>query len=498
MMGNRIAKETLRLKWLLIGVVIYFYSFTLKNEIFGFAKQNGLNVNVWDAIYTLQNDMYLTVFFLLPIMLFTSIKIISSDFNYALLIRVESFSSWLIYTTKEFLIKISPLFLLMLILSVLMSLGLPFELKWSSYSLLDTGINELNILHKSFSSPVMPLLLQLLLWILVSIAIHGFLIVLFLAHEKLMYLYLQSVLFFLLCIIGFKVFPEQIKFLSPTAYFTVAAALDAASNLILIMLVPLIIYLLEIAFVKYKKRNKLISKLMTKELLPYLIYIGLTILYIVSSYYNHKEEILTLGDLIAAVFLGVNAFSFSFTSLFAYLIIFFGLIYLSQIRLQQELSEISHYKIIRYGSIDKWFLKVFSKEVLFLLIALFLLLTFIFLFGTGVGLEWSFKTDITSLQNIKLVAFIIGISLLQLVCYLLFSMITIWKSSEGYFLLMLFGILSIMLLPGMNKWGVFPVGLNSLVITDLFSVRHVLIVLAIYIAASIIFLKTMFSKSLKI
>lgn len=497
-MENRIVKETLQLKWLLIGVVIYFYSFTLKNEIFGFAKRNGLNVNTWDAIYTLQNDMYLTVFFLLPIMLFTSIKIISSDFNYALLIRVESFSSWLIYTTKEFLIKISPLFLLMLVLSVLMSLGLPFEMKWSSYSLLDTGVNELNILHKSFSSPAMPILLQLLLWLLASIAIHGFLVVLFLTHEKLMYLYLQSVLFFLLCIIGFKVFPEQIKFLSPTAYFTIAAASDAISNLIYVILVPSVIYLTEIIFVKYKKRNQLISKLVTKEVLPYLIYGGLTILYIVTSYYNHREEILTLGDLLAAVFLGVNAFSFSFTSLFAYLIMFFGLVYLSQIRLQQELSEIGHYKIIRYGSIDKWFIKVFSKEVLFLLIALLLLLIFILLFGLGVGLNWSFETDITSLQSIKLITYIIVISLLQLICYLLFSMITIWKSSEGYFLLMLFGILSIMLLPGINKWGIFPVGLNSLVTTDLFSIRHVFVVLAIYIAASIIFLKAMFSKSLKI
>jgi hypothetical protein len=55
-----------------------------------------------------------------------------------------------------------------------------------------------------------------------------------------------------------------------------------------------------------------------------------------------------------------------------------------------------------------------------------------------------------------------------------------------------------MLLPGINVWGVFPVGLNAVIVTESFSLQHLLIVLFAYIVGSLMFLKVMFSKSLKV
>ena len=497
-MFETIFKEFTKIKWLLVGTVIFFYSLYLKKQIFSAAGEYSLNINIWDPIYSLQNDSYLMVYFLIPIIIFTSVKTITAKFDYTLLIRLKSFNSWMVYTTKEFLVQIFPMFVLLFILSLLMSIGLPFQMNWSEYSTLDNGVNELNELYSKFQNPLVPLFFQFLLWIVASISLHGMLVLLFLMHQKYQYLYIEAALLFLLCVFGFKIFPSEFKFLSPSVYFTIAAGINALSSIWIIFVIPITVFIFEFFVIKYLIEFKKIFRKIKKETIPYIIYTILIFIYILMTFQNNKVDILTLGDLITVVFLGVSAFSSSFASLFAYLIIFFGLSYLSQIRLSHEIGEISHYKIIRYGSIDKWFFRVFIKESLFLFSVLLSIIGFVILFGVFNGLDPSLKTDITSLQNSNLILFIICFSFLQLVCYLLFSFITLWKSSEGYFLLILFGVLSFMLLPGINVWGVFPVGLNAVIVTESFSLQHLVIVLFAYIVGSLMFLKVMFSKSLKI
>lgn len=497
-MALRMFKEFIQIKWLLVGIVILCYGFGLRGDIVSDAREYSLHVNGWDVMYSLQNDMYLMVFFLIPIMIFTSVKLITSAFHYALLIRVKSFHAWMLYTTKEFLIQIYPMFILLFMFSIITSLGLPFELQWSEYASWRNGANELNELYPTFQHLVTPLCIQLVLWIATSMSLHGMIVLSFLIHQKDQYLYVQASLFFLVYVIGFKVFPLDMKFLSPSVYFTIAASIHAVSNAWIIVFVPIFLFTLEYLTIQQLSRFSVMLKKIKRDMLPSILYGALSFVYVFTTYQSNKMNLETVGDFLTLVFLGVSAVSSSFTSLFAYLILFFGLVYLSQLRLSREMGEIGQYKIIRYGSVDQWFYRVFVKESLFLLSALLVIIGVTSLFGIFNGLHPSLQTELTSLRDVDLILFVICFSFLQLVCYFLFSFITLWKSSEGYYSLLLFGVLSFMLLPGINVWGVFPVGLNAVVMTESFSVQHLFVVLLTYILGSLVYLKIIFSKSLTI
>ena len=81
-------KELISFRWVVLGVVIYFYGSVLKNQIIGNAIRDGLMINGWDVSMNLLNDMYIIVYFVVPLVLFISTTVILSDFNYVTLIRL--------------------------------------------------------------------------------------------------------------------------------------------------------------------------------------------------------------------------------------------------------------------------------------------------------------------------------------------------------------------------------------------------------------------------
>ncbi|MFP7279237.1 hypothetical protein SFC11_07725 [Exiguobacterium indicum] len=477
-------------------LVISYVAWYRRQEVLSEAQEFGKDVNAWDITFVIQNDMYLILFFLMPLLLFLSFRTIEQQYEPTILIRVGSFRNWVYYSTKRYVRAVLTLFGFVLLLSLLSAVNQPFTLQWSPYSQLATSGNISHYLIATFHSPLSVILLQPILWLLTSIVLHGLMCLMFLLHEKRNGLLLQAAGVVIWCIISFKSSFGIGMFLSPATYFSVGSISFRMQLWVALVGLSLVIALIYLLAQWIQSLRQLLTS--RKELLPYLVYAMLALLYIFLSSSRASTELQTIGDLFVVVFYGVSAEDSSFLQLVSHLILFFGLAYLSQLRLQDQMTAIGPYTWMRYQRLEKWALHVFVREGRFYLLALSLLILGTMGIGMLQGVSLSLSTSLLSISPMQLLLQLIGISMLQLMLYSLFSFILLWQFPDGYAMLGLFGVLSVFLLPNFNRYGIFPSGLNGFAQLQSFSLTHLLIVLLIYAGLSLVWLYVLFQKSIRI
>ncbi len=480
----------------LFFLVISYVAWYRRQEVLSEAQEFGKDVNAWDITFAIQNDMYLILFFLMPLLLFLSFRTIEQQYEPTILIRVGSFRNWVYYSTKRYVRAVLTLFGFVLLLSLLSAVDQPFTLQWSPYSQLATSDNISHYLVSSFHSPLSVILLQPILWLLTSIVLHGLMCLMFLLHEKRNGLLLQAAGVVIWCIFSFKSSFGVGEFFSPATYFSVGAVSNIMHPWIALVILSLAIVLIYLLAQWMRPLRQLLTS--RNEFVPYLTYAMLASLYIFLSSSRASTELQTIGDLFVVVFYGVSAEGSSFLQLVSHLILFFGLAYLSQLRLQDQMTAIGPYTWMRYQRLEKWALHVFVKEGRFYLLALSLLILGTMVIGMLQGVSLSLSTSLLSISPMQLLLQLFGISMLQLMLYSLFSFILLWQFPDGYAMLGLFGVLSVFLLPNFNRYGIFPSGLNGFAQLQSFSLTHLLIVLLIYVGLSLVWLYVLFQKSIRI
>lgn len=477
-------------------LVISYVAWYRRQEVLTKAQEFGRNVNAWDITFAIQNDMYLLLFFLMPLLLFLSFRMIEQQYEPSILIRVGSFRNWLYYSTKWYLHAVLPLFGCVLLLSLLSASDQSFTLQWSTYSQISTSGNISHHLSATFRSPLSVIFLQPILWLLASIMLHGFMCLAFLLHEKHKGLLLQATVVVIWCIFSFKSSFGVGEFFSAAAYFSVGAVSNRMHPWMALIVLSIAIALIYLSVQWMRPLRQLLTS--RKEFVPYLTYAMIASLYIFLSSNRASTELQTIGDLFVVAFYGVNAMDSSFLQLMSYLILFFGLAYLSQLRLQNQMTAIGPYTWMRYQRLEKWAFHVFVREGRFYLLAL----AFLIIGTTGIGilqgLSLSLSTSLLSISSMHLLLQLIGISMLQLMLYSLLSFILLWQFPDGYAMLGLFGVLSVFLLPNFNQYGIFPSGLNGFAQLQSFSLTHLLFVLLIYLGLSLVWLYFLFQKSIRI
>lgn len=478
-------------------LVISYVAWYRRQEVLTEAQEFGKDVNAWDITFAIQNDMYLILFFLMPLLLFLSFRTIEQQYEPTILIRVGSFRNWVYYSTKRYIRAVLTLFGFVLLLSLLSASDQSFTLQWSPYSQLATSNNNIShYLIATFHSPLSVILLQPILWLLTSIVLYGLMCLVFLLHEKRNGLLLQAAGVVIWCIFNFKSSFGIGNFFSPATYFSVGSISIRMQPWVALVGLSLAIVLIYLLAQWIQSLRQLLTS--RKEFLPYLVYGMLASLYILLSSSRASTELQTIGDLFVVVFYGVSAKDSSFLQLASHLILFFGLAYLSQLRLQDQMTAIGPYTWMRYQRLEKWALHVFVKEGRFYLLAL----TFLIIGTIGIGMlqdvSLSLSTSLLSISPMQLLLQLIGISILQLMLYSLLSFILLWQFPDGYATIGLFGVLSVFLLPNFNRYGIFPSGLNGFVQLQSFSLTHLLIVLLIYVGLSLVWLYVLFQKSIRI
>jgi len=483
--------------WLIIGIVIFFYGLFLKKNIVSSAQHLGLTFNNWDITLRLMNDMYLIIYFITPLTLFISAKVILESFNQQILIRLGSYKNWIYYSLFRFWTVFFPLLFVWVLLSVFIIIGFPQSWEWSSLSAIDGYGNPLFQLAENFRFPLIVLLEQILLIILAISFMHIVLSAIYALTKKSMFLIVINISVFLGGIISFKMLPPKLSALFPSTYLSIAKIFNVYGSVNLLFIFFLIIVLASILMlINTGKIKKNINKDSILRNLPLVIYLVLCLTGLIVTSYSYSN--LSVWDICLVFLGGVSADNFSYVSFFSYSIVYFGFIYLIQLFFSKEIDQIGYYKIIRYRSLYKWFWS--WMKVLIFKIILFLSLLIVLTLVTVVIVTGKFNFQITliptTLFEILYHYFINGF--LQISFYVLILFIVTWVSKESIHGVVLLSIFMVLMFPGINFTGLIPVGLNSFVYlfnSSPFFLTNILLIMNLLVCSIIYYL---FKKSLKI
>lgn len=490
-------EELISFKWLVLGVLIYFYGTVLKKRIVENAISDGVNLNGWDITLNLFNDMYMIVYFVVPLVLFFSTTTILENFNYEILIRIGSMKKWVFRSLKRFWVKSSIFLFIWVFMCLFLTIGLPHSWGWSQYSNSNNLYNTLNEVVVIFPTPFTVFILQLVLFIFAISMLHVFLSLVYITIKNRNFLLIMCVILFIGGLVGFKLLPSEYVYLSPTPYFSITNYIHSFNPPLKglgILVVQIIVFTLYILMIDLNKKRYF---QLVKPYLPHLVYIFLCLLGIIASSINLGPTGGTILDVWVMSFRGTSSEIFSYSSFFYYSIVFFGLVYLVNFDISNELDSLGFYKIIRFRSLEKWFWSWFRRVLL--RVTLFLLLFIILSMTVGVftGREIQYELTVIDAPLYTLFYHFLINGFLQIVVYILFVFIFSWTRKDASHGIIIMSIFMIIMLPGINQLGVIPVGLNSLVYLENYSVLRITLVLLIsnFVIYSVI--KYLFTKSMK-
>ncbi|AST00304.1 hypothetical protein B9L19_14370 [Geobacillus thermocatenulatus] len=488
------------IKWIMIGAVLYFYSIILKKEIVQVAAVERLHPNNWDVTLRLVNDPYLIIYFIIPIVMFFLLKSIFMDFDYHILIRVGSFQRWIYYSLRKFWANTSPLLFVWMLVSLWSAIGFPFSWDWSELSRTEHFTNTLYELSRSFANPFFTFAAQFLLFLFTFSLLHIIFAIIYVLTQNKRVMILISLLFFVFSIIGFKLLPKEVAFLSPITFFSLANGANVFHPLIegYIMVMILLIFCIGmLPFLDLHKRRYIQT---IKGSLPLIMYVLLCVMGIGSTIRSLKKySDITIWDALVASFAGVSPERFAYIPYFFYVVVFFGLIYLLHLFiLNNEIEQLGYYKIIRFRSLTKWFWSWMRKLIIIIALFLFALAVVTCVLAACWGANIGFYATLVSKPISEIVYHFFVNGFLQMIFYIILIFIVSWISKESIYSIVMISILMVAMLPGVNVKGIIPVGLNSIIYLADHSPYSLTLILSIANVVSFSIIHYLFKQSLKI
>jgi hypothetical protein len=493
----RYFEDLISFRWLVLGVLIYFYGTMLKKQIVENANFDGVNINGWDISLYLFNDMYMIVYFVVPLVLFLSTTTILEDFNYEILIRVGSMQRWVFRSLKRFWGKSSKFLLIWVFMCLFLTIGLPLSWEWSQFSNSNNLYNTLNEAVVIYANPLTVFVLQLFLFIFSISMLHIFLSLVYVTTKKRNNILILGVIMFIGGLVGFKLLSSEYAYLSPTTYLSITKYIHTFNPPLKglgILAVQIIVFTLYLLMIDLNKKRYFQS---VKPYLSHLVYISLCLLGIISTSNNLDPTEGTLLDVLVMSFRGTSSESFSYSSFFYYSIVFYGLVYLVNFDISKELDSLGFYKIIRFRSLKKWFWSWFRGILLRVFFLLLLFMIFSMTAGVLTGKEIQYKLTVFDAPLYSVFYHFLINGFLQIVIYILVVFIVSWTRKEASHGITILSIFMIIMLPGINQSGIIPVGLNSLVYLEDYSPFRITLILFISSLVLYFVIKYLFTRSIK-
>ncbi|WP_278342562.1 permease [Parageobacillus thermoglucosidasius] len=485
--------ELFTFKWIIFGMIIYIYGSRSKEQIYYFSVQTKLSLNKWDLLHSFLSDIYLILYFILPVLLYRSISIIMSDFEYTILIRLGSYRSWVYQTLNKFVQSLSIATMVWGAVSGLLLIGAPSFAGWSPFSKLDDSLSETQILQKFIDTPFLALLLHLSLLILSLICIHLILAIIYVKSQRKGIVIFIAVFIWVYSGVSFKLLPSHAYLFNLCNYLILHSGAAQFGNIwgpfaIVIGLATLVVWSVN----RIDLNTKIFSKLRYNW--GYIIFFALIVIALWSGMREKLGK--TIWDQFIFMFIGGSNQTFSLKSFLSYWVIYFGFIYLIQLYLQRELSEIGYYKLLRYRSISKWFWEWYRKIMIYIAFYLLILALFSLLLSSLKRFSFDFYISVDNSITIFEVFYHFFVNgYLQVLFYVLFVFIISWLSKEIFYSLLAICILSIFMFPGLNNWLIIPSGLNSIgyILSD-HSIYRISVVLFLWNILGMIFVLYIFHK----
>lgn len=478
-------------KYLMAAIPIVLYALSNRQSMPFFEELHNVTANFWDYIFMSFSDVYLLLFYFFPLILFISTVYINRTFEYIELIRLGSYKKW-IFTRLEQLFKIDIFFILMFLGSILLtSFNTSFSMEWSSVGIIDISGNEiLYYLRHYFPKPFVALVLQIGLFLLTTITFQLMLCIFYARFKKSSLLHLLNGLMYLYGSISFKVFPASMKLIVMPNYLSLFHGVASFDSIIMPFVIVLSVLLILIFIANNIDRDYRNSKNYLMKNLPVLGYGLLCLMGILFHISKQSNGELSIWDGFIVTFMGTTNEIFTLISFAFYIVVFLGAVYFVQLRLQRYLSEMSYYTMIRYRSINKWFLGWFPgilKTITMLLLTL--------LVGT-ISIAMLKGYSNTAPDNLfDIIYHFIVNGFLQLLFYVIFVIIISFATKDVFKSFITLLTLTVFMLPGFRLNNLTPIGLNSMgYVLEGYPVFLISIKLAVYIAAEIIVLLYLFNK----
>lgn len=488
---SKVKNKIISWKYLFAAIPIILYSLSNRQSMLYFQEIHNVTVNFWDYVFMSASDAYLLLFYFFPLILFISTVYINKTFEYTKLIRLGSYKKW-IFTKLKQLFKIDILFMLILLGSILItSINTPFSMGWSDVGKINVSGNEiLYYLRLYFSTPYSALILQIGLFLLTTITFQLMLCILYAGFKKSSLLHLLNGLLYLYGSISFKVFPASMKLIIMPNYLSLFHGAASFDSMIMPFVIMLSALLILVFITNNVDRNHGYMKNYVVRNLPMLAYGLICLMGILFNINKYANEDLSIWDVFIITFMGTTNEIFNLISFAFYIVVFLGAVYFVQLRLQRYLSEMSYYAMVRYRSINKWFLSWFPR--ILKIIAILLLA----LFAGAISIAVLKGYSMTLPENLFEIIYHFMINgFLQLIFYVLLVIIISFATKDVLKSFISLLVLTIFMLPGFRINNLMPVGLNGMgYVLEEASVFLISFKFVVYIAVETIVLLYLFNK----
>lgn len=482
---ERVFSELLTIKWIFFGSILYIFGLSIKDSIVIRSIEYQVDMNHWDFFISYISDPYLVIYFIFPIFIFLSSQVILRKWDYNLFIRFGNYKRWLIYIIGEISLILLAIVVIWIVIGLMLTIKLPYDTNWSEMATLEIDSNKsLNILHNSGLKPILITLMQLGLFILSSFTISITLAIIFIIFKNKSIVISCSIIFILGSIFSFKSF-LGLEIILIQNYLFLYQTYESFKSFLLSPMILLIVitscFIIVHCIDNYKKAQ---VKAAFYSISKYLIYGALCLLGIISPFLSSGVAIETIWDNLYLKFFGVSKQGFKFSNYIFYCVVFLGFVYLFQLYLSSILTERLYYVILRYKSIQVWFLK-FIKNIIWKICTLLLLLFLVILIsGLFSGQTLELKITLVSSLAISQILYHFFINgFLQLLNYILIIFIISWIFKDVFHSLVAIGTMMLMMMPSVNIFQILPVGLNSFgyINGDFIEIFKISVTLLIYI-----------------
>lgn len=455
---DRVKDKLISWKWLFAALPIILFSLSNRKSMPYFEQRHGVTANFWDYVLMPLNDGYLIIYYVLPLIIFVSTIYINRTFEYTKLIRLGSYRKW-IFTKLKHLFIIDSFFLLVLIASIFItSISTPFSFDWSNVAEVNQQGNEiLYYLQLYFAKPYIAFVLQIALYLLTFITLQLLICILYVIYKKQSVLHLVNALLFLMGATGFKVFPASMKGIMTINYLSLfhgTASFDSVLipfGIVMIILAGLVIVANNIDLNHGNIKHYVLKNF------PILFYLLLCLMGIMFNVGNNANGEMSIWEVFIGTFFGTTNEMFGLIPFLFYIVVFLGVVYFVQLRLQRYLSEMSYYTVVRYRSMNKWFLSWFPGILKMITVLLLGLLA-----GT-ISVAFLKGYSITAPENLFEILYHFMINgFLQLLVYVLLVIIISFATKDVFKSFVSLLALTVFMLPGFRINNLIPIGLNSM------------------------------------
>ncbi|WP_172255095.1 hypothetical protein [Saccharibacillus deserti] len=252
---KNLADEYLQVKWIVWTLFLFGYGWISRQDVMTYTQVDQKAINQWDILFSFWGDPFFIFYFFLPVWIFFCIKLIYAESRLLVFIRSKTELGWMrhVFFRLHFMLVVNTA--IWLFVSLLLTLGVPYELGWSPWALGESYFNAgiAPVVHLGIP-PIFLFMLQVVLLIVFLSCLYTALCVTHLLTARPAIMIALGTVLYIGAIISFKMFPADWIWIKASSYSILSASYYDLHSLWVGLIVQLILIALGWGVIAAKKR----------------------------------------------------------------------------------------------------------------------------------------------------------------------------------------------------------------------------------------------------